>query len=147
MHSVTGGDNARDSDSSEAPSQQVKLGAAPAASSCPRITVVTTLRFHGEESIEFGNIEHPFHLTARTTQHQSATSLVGLVPDDQQHPETRRIDEFESCEVYYDRLALPLEQARCYRLKRGMVDECEFTTDGNSRIVVMEFKSHVNPLE
>ncbi len=68
MHSVTGADNACASELSETPSQQEKPEAAHAAISfCSCITVVTALRFHGEESIEFGDVEHPLHLAGRAT--------------------------------------------------------------------------------
>jgi len=147
MHSVTGNDNAPASELSDAPSQQVKPGAALPAILRPCITVVTALRFHGEESVELGNVEHPFYLAARATQNQTTTCLVSLVPDNQQHSETRRIDEFEFRKIYYDRLALPFEQTRRYCLEYCMVDERELTAYRDSRIVIVEFESHVRPLK
>ena len=70
-----------------------------------------------------------------------------LVPDNQQHSEPGRIDEFEPREVYYDRRSLLLEQTSRDGLERGMIDECELTADRNSRIVIIKFKSHVVPLK
>ncbi len=66
MHSVTGNASAWASELSDTPSQQVKPGTAPAIFR-PSITVVTALRFHVEVGVEFGHVEHPLHLTARTT--------------------------------------------------------------------------------